>query len=844
MSAIDGLCLGGRVPPGVGDEAVVGRGEIESEAAGFEADQEDLGLSGGELLDLVLAPTGAHGPVEVAERDPGADQRVGDQRQETGEAAEHQRAVSLVEQYREAFGQVGDLGRRDRGMLIVDQSGMQAELTHPGECLEDLHPVVLPIVQQSEDLLAFAGEEDVVDLAVCGVEVEPDDGFLLRRQVVGDLILGAPQHDRLEPPAQDPQPLGIGAVLDRYREVLAELLRAAVQAGRDERDQRPQLHHVVLHRRTGDGELERCGQPPGGLVRLGVMILDELRLVEDRAVPGDLDERVVVDPEQRVRRDDDVRVADLLGERRPAALLGRGDGGDAQARREPPGLGGPVADDAGRCHHQEARLRPLLRDAGDQRQRLDGLAEAHVVGQDPAEPVVPEEAQPGETVALVAPQGRGEPGGGLDRAGWTRVCEPRHLPVPLRELLGDHAEAEQFVPHGGVGMGGVHLRAVEIAQSAGLEQQVAQAVQLRGAQIEVAAAGEHRIALAVHQVFDDRGDRDQFAVDLDLDVQVEPFVRAAGAEVQHRVGHLAEVLVLAGDLDLDQTGRGDPVDQFAAQDRGVGQVEAERDQQIGDRCFRGHHLGRRGLGYTRTAPRRRSRPPFVREPGPGPVQTGEGVAPAAVADDEQFEFRSCPAPHLPFGLAVAKAGLALRDRRIEVAALAVHAVRGAPAGPRAVVLDLDAQQRERRGDLRGTQPGVGHGDVASGGERGQGRGEVVVVGGGDLDRIAGEQPGLHRGDGAERSQAQRGAAPDRGAGRRFAEDRDVVAVGGLVVECDLGGQVRPRVVRFDTVGDGEGIGELDALDLSGREQRQPGVDGAAQDLPEGGRSPRQLQLGG
>ena len=46
-------------------------------------------------------------------------------------------------------------------------------------------------------------------------------------------------------------------------------------------------------------------------------------------------------------------------------------------------------------------VRPGVR---DQRQGLDGLAEPHVVGQDPAEPALPEEREPAEPVELVGPQ--------------------------------------------------------------------------------------------------------------------------------------------------------------------------------------------------------------------------------------------------------------------------------------------------------------------------------------------------------------------------------------------------------------------------------------------------------
>ena len=45
MRAAHRLVLGGRVPPRVGDDHVVGRREVETEAAGLQADQEQVALA-------------------------------------------------------------------------------------------------------------------------------------------------------------------------------------------------------------------------------------------------------------------------------------------------------------------------------------------------------------------------------------------------------------------------------------------------------------------------------------------------------------------------------------------------------------------------------------------------------------------------------------------------------------------------------------------------------------------------------------------------------------------------------------------------------------------------------
>ena len=50
-----GLVFGGRVPPRVGDDHVVGGGQVQAEAAGLQADQEQVALAGLEGGDAARA---------------------------------------------------------------------------------------------------------------------------------------------------------------------------------------------------------------------------------------------------------------------------------------------------------------------------------------------------------------------------------------------------------------------------------------------------------------------------------------------------------------------------------------------------------------------------------------------------------------------------------------------------------------------------------------------------------------------------------------------------------------------------------------------------------------------
>ena len=82
-----------------------------------------------------------------------------------------------------------------------------------------------------------------------------------------------------------------------------------------------------------------------------------------------------------------------------------------QMRREPGQFGGPVRHQAGRHHDQRRPVEPAGRfldgDVGD---RLGGLAQPHVVGEQPAQAVLPQMLQPVHALLLVGAQAAGEAG--------------------------------------------------------------------------------------------------------------------------------------------------------------------------------------------------------------------------------------------------------------------------------------------------------------------------------------------------------------------------------------------------------------------------------------------------
>ena len=142
--------------------------------------------------------------------------------------------------------------------------------------------LLVQVVDQAEDLLPLPLQVRLVDPLVLRVELDLEHLLLLGRQLRRDAFLGAAQHQRPDPPTQLAQPIAslprsIGPAV-----VLGEPVRDREKPRRRDREQRPQVHQAVLQRRAGDRQLERRRQPAGALVGLGLVVLDELGLVEDQ----------------------------------------------------------------------------------------------------------------------------------------------------------------------------------------------------------------------------------------------------------------------------------------------------------------------------------------------------------------------------------------------------------------------------------------------------------------------------------------------------------------------------------------------------------------------------------
>ncbi len=171
-------------------------------------------------------------------------------------------------------------------------------------------------------------------------------------------------------------------------------------AGQDEVEERAQVGERILHRRAGEQKAPLGAQAAQGPGVLGAPVLEVLGLVGDRAGELEALKERLVPHEGAVAGDDQVQRPERRGARQPpVAMVDE----DAQVRGEARGLAPPVLQQGGRADDQ-GRHRSGPADGGEEAQGLQGLPEAHLVGEDPAQPVAVQMPEPGDPEALVRPQ--------------------------------------------------------------------------------------------------------------------------------------------------------------------------------------------------------------------------------------------------------------------------------------------------------------------------------------------------------------------------------------------------------------------------------------------------------
>ena len=133
-----GLRFDGRVPPGIEQKHVLGGGQVQAQAAGLQADQEQL------TVGIVLEPLDprlavARLAVEIFVGDLlAASSRLAHDRQQAGELRKHQRLVSFLEHLLELRQQRIELGAGFLDAALVDQPGMAGRLPQAQQRFEHL----------------------------------------------------------------------------------------------------------------------------------------------------------------------------------------------------------------------------------------------------------------------------------------------------------------------------------------------------------------------------------------------------------------------------------------------------------------------------------------------------------------------------------------------------------------------------------------------------------------------------------------------------------------------------------------------------------------------------------
>ena len=210
---------------------------------------------------------------------------------------------------------------------------------------------------------------------------------------------------------------------------------AAKLAGVQKLEDAPQLADVVFDGRARERQPMPRPEEPAGLGRLAGGVFDRLRLVEHHVIKLGLTVGEDVAPQRAVGRDHDVPVGERAGLVHPR---GAGVVYHPEARCELPRLLDPVEDEtAGHDHKRRAarqagRLRLLL-PPREERQHLDRLAEAHVVGEAAAEAELLQEHQPAEAFPLVLAE-RALKARGLG-LGFRLLARRELLPQPVERLV-------------------------------------------------------------------------------------------------------------------------------------------------------------------------------------------------------------------------------------------------------------------------------------------------------------------------------------------------------------------------------------------------------------------------
>lgn len=258
VSTVDGLVFYGGVPPGVYQVYVIGFGQVEASAAGFEADEEythgGIILEGFDGFGTVTGLTG-----EVREGDVAGLQLGADEVKHGNELREHQDLVVGVFVF-DVFDECIDLGGLVAEIFVVfEDGGRVADLTEFGKALEDVHALGFDLILgcglQEVAELAFAS---VVDLALFGAHFAVQYHFGFLGQLGGYLFLCTAQDERIDAPLQGFGVFDAFELIDRHGIMVAEVLKGAQQPGAGKRELAVKIEGIVFYGGTAQRYAVSC----------------------------------------------------------------------------------------------------------------------------------------------------------------------------------------------------------------------------------------------------------------------------------------------------------------------------------------------------------------------------------------------------------------------------------------------------------------------------------------------------------------------------------------------------------------------------------------------------------
>ena len=380
VGAVGGLVLDGGVPPAVVVDDVRGLGEGEAEGAGAEGENEESGaVITGEGLDLGSALRGGESAVKEGN---GATEAFGEGGlkgcTDAGVLGEEEGGFAAGEDVVEE----GKEGEEFAGGCVVESvSGAVADEFEARKKGEDGAMAIVGgagVLGQSEVVGGGLGigEGGVVLLGDAGRQVGENGGIGL---------------ETTEEEVRDGAAEAVGVGI-----ALGEVATGAEEVGVEEVEDGPEVVEAVLDGGAGEGEAVRGGERAGGLGLAGGGVLDELGFIENEGLPLDAAEAGIVAPEVAIGGEDDV---DLTGTAKEGIAQGTVRANvtmDTEA-------GGPVGKLAfphgqdGKRGHDEGGGR-AREEKGD---GLQGLAEAHVVGEADTEAMCGGLHEPADTLGLV-----------------------------------------------------------------------------------------------------------------------------------------------------------------------------------------------------------------------------------------------------------------------------------------------------------------------------------------------------------------------------------------------------------------------------------------------------------